>query len=214
MTTYAAMRQSFIDLLNRSDFTDPNAALVKGWFDNSIQRIQREVRAPHMERVLNMDTTLSVSQIRHIPNDWLETKAIVWDNGTPTVARSTHLILGTYYRRKNAIFSYPTIYTREGTALLISAPIPQNTIAKLIYYGEETVLVNDADETQLSAIASDLIVYGALTYSADYFTDDRKDAWESKWQFFREQIQTQATEGEIEGVGAAVQPFVEYDDGV
>jgi hypothetical protein len=30
-----------------------------------------------------------------------------------------------------------------------------------------------------SQIASDLIVYGALTYAADYFTDDRKDTWET-----------------------------------
>jgi hypothetical protein len=214
MATYAAMRQTFINLVNRTDFTDPNAALVKDWFGQSIQRIQREVRAPHMERLLTIDTSLGEVDTVTFPNDWLESKALVWDDSTTRSGEIDEVDIGTYYRRKNQIRSYPTIYSRQGQSLLISAPIPKDAAAYLIYYGEETPLVNDVDETSLSAVASDLIVYGALTYSVDYFNDDRADKWESKWQFFREQIQSQATEGEIEGAGMAVQPFVEYDDGV
>jgi hypothetical protein len=214
MATYAAMRQTFINLVNRTDFSDPNAALVKDWFGQSIQRIQREVRAPHMERLLTIDTSEGEVSTITMPNDWLQSKALVWDDGTTESGEIDEVDIGTYYRRKNVNLSHPTIYTRLGQNLLVSAPIPTNTTAYLVYYGEETALVNDLDETSLSAIASDLIIYGALTYAADHFTDDRKDGWEAKWQFFREQIQTQATEGEIEGVGAAVQPFVEYDDGV
>jgi peptide methionine sulfoxide reductase MsrA len=104
MTTYAAMRQTFIDLLNRTDFTDPNAALVKEWFDQSIQRIQREVRAPHMERTLNMDTTAAEVSSVTFPNDWLQSKALVWDDGTPSSGEIDEVDIGTYYRRKNAIF--------------------------------------------------------------------------------------------------------------
>lgn len=213
MATYAAMRATFIGLLNRTDFTDPSAALVKDWFNQSIQRIQREVRAPHMERVLSVDTTNEVTSVT-IPNDWLETKAFVWDDGTTDSGEIDELDLGTYYRRKNEVFDKPIFYTREGQSLLVTSSIPASSTAKLIYYGEETPLLNDADETSLAAIASDLIVYGALTYAADYFTDDRKDGWETKWQFFREQIQSQATEGEIENTASAVQPFVFFDDGV
>jgi hypothetical protein len=212
MATYAAMRQSLIDLLNRSDFTDPNAALVKGWFDNSIQRIQREVRAPHMERVLVVDTTLSVSQVS-IPNDWLETKAFVWDNGTDS-GEVSPLELGTYYHRKNEVFDFPTFYCRQGSVWLVNGDIPAGATANVVYYGEETALVNDNDETTLCKIASDLIIYGALTYASDYFIDDRKDTWETKWSFFREQIQSQSSEGENQNGANAVQPFAEYDDGV
>lgn len=213
MTTYAAMRQEFIDLLNRTDCTDPDAALVKGWFDKSIQRIQREVRSPHMERIYTIDTASNVSSIT-LPDDWLEPKALVWDNGTDDGGEIDEVDLGTYYRRKNSLSGgYPTIFTRQAQSYLISGPIPSGSDAYLIYYGEETPLVNDNDETVLSSIAPDLIEYGALTYAADYFVDDRKDAWEAKWQFFREQIQSQAS-GDMKNTGAAVQPFADYDDGV
>lgn len=212
MATYAAMRQTFIDLLNRTDLTDPNAALVKGWFDNSIQRCQREVRAPHMERVLAIDTTNPVSSIS-VPNDWLETKAFVWDNGT-CGGEVDPLELGDYYVRKNELFDYPTFYTRQAGTWLINGTIPAGVTANVIYYGEETPLVNDNDETTLCKIASDLIVYGALTYAGDYYTDDRKDQWEAKWESFREQVQSQSSEGDNQNGANAVQPFVMYDDGV
>lgn len=214
MTAYAAMRQDFINLINRTDFTDPNAALVKSWFDKSIQRIQREVRAPHMERVLTIDTSQGTVSSVTIPNDWLENKALVWDDDTDDSGEIDELDLGTYYRRKNSLIDKPVFYTRQGGSLLVTAPIPATATAYLIYYGEETPLINDGDEPALAQIAPDLIVYGALTYAGDYFVDDRKDQWETKWQAFRDQIQSQATEGEAENTGSAIQPFVEYDDSV
>lgn len=207
------MRSTFVALLNNSTASDPSSALVKSWFDLSIQRIQREVRAPHMEDVYTVDTTDEVSSLT-VPDNWLDTKAFVWDNGTDDSGEIDEVDIGTFYRRKRALDGgTPIIYTREAQSFLVAGAIPAGTTAKLIYWSEETPLVNDADETVLSAIAPDLIIYGALTYAADYFTDDRKDGWEQKWQFFREQIQSQATEGEM-GSGAAVQPFAEYDDGV
>lgn len=214
MTAYLALRQNLINMINRNDFTDPSAALVKSWFDQSIQRIQREVRAPHMERVFTIDTSQGNVSSVTVPNDWLENKALVWDDNTDDSGEIDEFDLGTYYRRKNSFIDKPVFYTRQGQQLLITAPIPQAATAYLIYYGEETPLINDGDEPPLALIAPDLIMYGALTYAGDYFTDDRAGTWETKWQGFREQIQSQATEGEAENTGAAVQPFVEYDDGV
>jgi hypothetical protein len=75
------MRQDFINLLNRTDFSDPNAALVKQWFNSSIQLIEREVRAQFMETVLVIDTSAGNVSTVTVPTDWLETKAFVWDDG-------------------------------------------------------------------------------------------------------------------------------------
>jgi hypothetical protein len=199
MATYAAMRQTFIDLLNRTDSQDPDAALVKGFFDSSIQRTQREVRAPCMEVVATIDTDTAVSALA-VPVDWLQSKALVWDDGSDG-GEVDEVELGTYYRRKNEVLAVPTMYVRQGPVFLINSAIPAGCEAYLIYYGENAPLVNDTDETILAKVAPDLIIYGALTYAADYYTDDRKDTWEAKWQFFREQIQSQATEGESEGIG-------------
>jgi hypothetical protein len=46
MSTYAAMRQDFIGLLNRTDFSDPNAALVKQWFNSSVQLVRARGPCP------------------------------------------------------------------------------------------------------------------------------------------------------------------------
>jgi hypothetical protein len=170
MATYAAMRQTFINLVNRTDFTDPNAALVKDWFGQSIQRIQREVRAPHMERLVSPSTRVLGEVYR---NRSLSTGFRVKHWSGTTVPRSGEIDevdIGTYYRRKNQIRSYPTIYFAARPVSPDQCAHTKDTIAYLIYYGEETPLVNDTDETSLSSRASDLIIYGALTYAADYFT--------------------------------------------
>lgn len=212
MTTYATMRQNLIDLLNRTDLTDPNSSLVKGWFDNSIQRIQREVRAPHMEKVLTISTATTVSTVT-IPTDYLETKAFVWSDGT-NGGEVQPLELGTYYARINNIYDFPEFYCRQVNQWLVNAPIAAGAVAIVVYYAEETPLVNDSDETTLCKIAPDLIVYGALTYAAQYYIDDRKDAWEQMFQTFCAQVQSQSSEGDLQNGANAVGPAVEYDDGV
>jgi hypothetical protein len=137
MSTYAAMRQDFINLLNRTDFSDPNAALVKQWFNSSIQLIEREVRAQFMETVLTIDTSAGNVSTITVPADWLETKALVWDDGADS-DEVDRVGLGTYYKRKNEQFNIPEIYTREGSSLLVAGPISQNSTAKLIYYAKLT----------------------------------------------------------------------------
>lgn len=212
MSTYSAMRSKFIALLNRSDCADANAALVKDWFDSAIGLIDKEVRWKGMERTLTIDTTNAVD-IVPVPTDWLQTIALVWDNTTTDSGEIDPVDLGTYYRRKNEIFDVPTIYTREVGNFLINAAIPAAATAKLIYYGNETKLVNDSDETDLAKQAPDLIIRAALVFAATYFIDDRKDSWQAEFEFLREQLQTQATDGDSHDV-AAIQPFVEFDDHV
>jgi hypothetical protein len=211
MTTYAAMRSTFIELLNRKDCNDPNAALVKSWFDLSQKRIEREVRADCMLTVTTVDTTASVTTIP-VPADWLQTKAIVWSDSTQG-GEIDPVDLGTYYLHINTKPGVPIHYTREGDNWLVNDAIPAGATAKVIYYAKLTPLVDDSDEPTLASIAPDLIIYGALLYAATHFIDDRGAGWKGEWEFFREQVQSQSTEGENRGA-IAVQPFAEFDDGV
>jgi hypothetical protein len=211
MSTYASMRATFIQLLNRTDLTDPDDALVKGWFDLSLKRIEREVRAECMVTVTTVDTTSSVSTIP-IPTDYLQTKAIVWSDSTQG-GEIDPVDLGTYYTHLNTTPDTPIHYVREGSNWLVHAAIPAGATAKVAYYAKLTPLAGDSDEPVLAQIAPDLIIYGALLYAATHFIDDRGQAWKGEWEFFREQVQSQSTEGENRGA-LAVQPFAEYDDGV
>ena len=38
----------------------------------------------------------------------------------------------------------------------------------------------DTDENDLAAVAPDLIIYGGLTYAADFYLDERRDIFEAK----------------------------------
>jgi hypothetical protein len=59
-----------------------------------------------------------------MPNDWLQSKALVWDDDTTASGEIDEVDIGTYYRRKNATRSYPTIYTRLGQTLMSARPSP------------------------------------------------------------------------------------------
>jgi hypothetical protein len=54
----------------------------------------------------------------------------------------------------------------------------------------------------------------ALSYSREpTLSDDRKSTWQQEFEFLREQVQTQASEGYNSSTNA-VAPTQEFDDGV
>src|SRR6478752_1198325 len=98
MSTYATMRSDFVALLNRTDCADPNAALVKSFFTSAIPLIHREVRAWFMEKTLTVDTSAGEVSTVALPSDWLQTKAIVWDDSTTDSGEVDEIDIGNYYR--------------------------------------------------------------------------------------------------------------------
>ena len=70
----------------------------------------------------------------------------------------------------------------------------------------------DTDENDLAAVASDLIIYGALTFAADYYLDERRDIFEAKFQTFLSELQEQANDQELNGGTQAIQPASTYTD--
>ena len=202
------MRTQALALLNRSDATDD---LMKTFMQLGLQRCQRELRLPHQERLLVIDTSSSTVSEVLVPDDWMETIAFTWElNGEGD--EIDYADFGDYVRLKQRTYGRPTYYTRSFDRYKIADPIPQGAVAEFYYYGDEAPLSNDLDSSTLSTIAPDLIIYAALTYAADHFTDDRSTAWEQKWQFFREQLQSQASEGENSNGSNAVEPVATFED--
>ena len=62
------LRVHFKDLLNRSDLTD---TLADTFVDQSITRIQRQLRIPSMEKTFNYSITSSTTSLT-VPADFLE----------------------------------------------------------------------------------------------------------------------------------------------
>ena len=73
----------------------------------------------------------------------------------------------------------PQVFTREQHDFFY--PQPASGTLTLYYYCDFPPLVNNADENDLTAVASDLVIYSALTYAADYFLDERSAIFEQKF---------------------------------
>ena len=76
---YGDLKSHFNDLLNRSDIT---AALTTRFIDQGIARIQRQLRTPMSERVLNITITSQTSSLT-LPSDFLEIISLYKDEYEP-----------------------------------------------------------------------------------------------------------------------------------
>ena len=106
---------------------------------------------------------------------------------------------------------HPQCLLSEQQNLLLH-PQPTSGDLVLYYYGEFAPMTADTDENDLAAVAPDLIIYGALTYAADFYLDERRDIFEAKFQQFLSELQEQANDQELNGGTQAIQPASTYTD--
>ena len=69
-----------------------------------------------------------------------------------------------------------------------------------------------SDENALAKTASDLIIYGALGYAADYYLDERAQTFDGKFAQMMTEIQEQANEAEQSGGLMIIRPAQTYTD--
>jgi len=199
---YGELKTHFNALLNRSDITP---ALTTTFINQGIARIQRQLRSPINERTADYTITGATPSII-LPNDFLEIISIYM--GQYELQRTSM----SRYRSlsQTAAVGIPQLFTREQQKLLLH-PSPTSGTLTLYYYCDFPALVNDADENDLTAIASDLVIYTALTYAADYYLDERSSVFETKSGQFLSEIQEQANDQELNGGTQALLPAYRFD---
>lgn len=151
-----------------------------------------------------------------IPTDMIELIDLVNSQGDritkediTTVNRLAGLTQDT--RNVAALIDWPRYYYRQTNAWLLG-PIPAvGDIVTVIYYAELAALINPTDTNVITVIAPDLIIYAALCYAGDFFTDRRLDRWEARYQQILTSLQTQSDSDELSG-GATVSPAFFYPD--
>lgn len=206
--TLDEIKSQFTGLMNRRDLT-ANTSLVSTFVNQSIMRIQRELRIPAMEKSVNVTIGNPYSGLI-IPSDLLELISII---PTTSDGGSIRLKRGTLERCLNlaTFVGDPEIYARQG-GLWILGPAPAlNQVVRVDYYAEFSPLVNGTDTNVIAEIAWDLIVYGALSAACEYFKDSRLQVFEARYQQIFEALQNQADYDEIDGTNA-VQPVLFYPD--
>lgn len=199
------IRAHFKALLNRSDCAD---ALADTFIDQAISRIQRNIRIPPMERQQAYTINSAAPQESIIlPADFLEIIDIYFDNTSLSRVPMRTILEMT----KGNDAGSPEFFAREQGSLVLY-PRPTAGTLYLNYYGQFSDLVADTDTNDLTSIASDAVTYGALTYAADYFIDERGGLFEQKLNTFLSELQQQANDAETSGTVQAIRPTTNYQD--
>ena len=198
-----AIRTHFKELLNRSDITD---TLADTFISQAITRIERTLRIPPMEK--RQEITIS-AQVSHVvvPNDLLEMIDIYY-KFTVLSRIPLHEMLS---MKDLGETGTPKHFATQGENLLLY-PEPTSGSLTISYYGEFPVMTADSDENALAKTASDIIVYGALGYAADYYLDERAPTFDGKFGQMMAEIQEQANEAEQSGGLMIMRPTQTYTD--
>jgi hypothetical protein len=197
---YGEIRTQFKAILNRRDCSN---TLADTFLNQSLQRCTRELRTPAQEA----QTTLTVADPFTgfpVPADIIQTIAMMAQISGGQQRKIEYYPLARFLELDNTGPSQPAYYTRIGNAFQFRPTPAVDTEITLYYYGEFEQFADDADETVLSLIAPDLLIYGALAYAADYFMDDRGQAFEGRYVQIAQALQDQAYD--LEAHDAAVSP--------
>jgi len=197
------IRTHFKALLNRSDCTD---ALADTFVDQSIARIQRTLRVPSMEKQQSYIIEDKAAFL-FLPSDFLEIIDLYYDK-TSLTRVPLHQIME--YRDAGE-FGTPKFFAREGGSLIIY-PYPTSGSVKLNYYAQFADMTADSDENNLAASSSDMIIYAALSFAADYYLDERGPLFEQRYVQFFTEVQEQANDAEMSGTVQAIRPTTSYED--
>ena len=110
--------------------------------------------------------------------------------------------------KDNVNSGVPKYFLRQGTKILWS-PEPSKGTLSINYYSEFPEMTTDTDENSLARVASDLIIYAALVYAADYFLDERAQVFDQKYLYFMTELQEQANVAELSGTLQRIRPSYE-----
>jgi hypothetical protein len=172
----ASIRTKLKAILNRNDCTDD---LANDFITMAQTRLERVLRVPGMEKITI--TTGNGSDIPTqslvIPSDFLSLKFLY--SGQTLMENKD---LGHFLRIPQAATGRdPQYYARVGASLLVKPTVPEGQVVTMVYYASQPSLLVDTDTNFFTTVAADLLIYGALSYAADYFVDDRVTSFEGRY---------------------------------
>lgn len=192
---YGQIRTQFKAILNRTDCSD---ALADTFIDQGLLRSQRFLRIPANEKQ-STEVVAGGFTGHTLPLDLMEIISVVVDDRVVQ-----YLPVRAWTDVPIATNGVPEYFTRVGTDLKFK-PIPSTGASIVVnYYGSFEPFTSDATTTKLSTVASDVVVYGGLSYASDYFLDERKGMFEERYLGIIADLQSQGYDNDGPAqVGAA-----------
>jgi hypothetical protein len=210
---YGEVRTKFLRRLNRRDCTN---ALADDFIDDSIQRIQRVLRVPMMEKfavttVGATDSAYTDAVGLQVPTDLLKLRelTVISVGGVEVTLESRPLSFVEQHASASGAVGSPRYYARRGTVYVIAPEPLDGDILTAGYWAEFDALAQDTDDNRLVAVGDDLIIYGALSFACDHWNDKRGPLFEQRFTQALSDIQAQGDDDEL-SAQPAVQPAFFY----
>jgi hypothetical protein len=193
--------------MNRTDLT-ADTALASTFINQSILRLQRELRVPFMEKIIRytIPSTYDRSLGLVLPSDLLTLIDINVDSDNDGLADYPlqRVQLKEAMTRAQYI-DCPRVFARRGGYWVLGPSPAVGAVIEIVYYAEFAPLVNPTDTNTIARIGWDAVVYGALAAACDYFNDDRGPQFEARYKQIGGDLQSMADGDELTA-DAAVRP--------
>lgn len=200
---YGELKTHFVAVLNRRDIT---ATLRDTFLQMAIARIQRELRAPLMEKSVLVTIGSEYDGIE-IPSDYIALVAITVVDQEVKLQR-VDLEVALAYEAQDT--TTPQVFARQAGKWILGPMPAEDTVIRIDYYGEVGELEDDEDENTLTIIAWDLITYAALVLAAEYYLDRRLESFEQRYQTILNTLQGQADYDELSS--GFIRPCISMED--
>ena len=184
LTTYAELKTSIGDWLNRSDLT----TAIPDFISLAEAQIERNLRTRQM---LSRSTATIDTEYAAVPADFLEVKSFKLNTNPPTPLQ---------FETIDSMDNLSTIYTSSTKPAYFSVvggqfrfvPIPDSSYtSELTYYAKLSKLSTTNTTNWLLTAAPDVYLYGALMQAAPYLQDDaRITTWASLYRTGLDELKT------------------------
>jgi len=194
LTTYAELKTSIGDWLNRSDLT----SVIPDFISLAEAQVERTLRTRQM--IVRANASFD-AQYGAVPSDFLETKSLKLTSTNPETPLQFLSI--------DALDNEMTKYTASGKPKFFGVvggqfrivPTPDsNYTTELTYYAKLTKLSSSVSSNWLLASSPDIYLYGALLQAAPYLQDDaRIQTWATLYERALNDLQTADDRGASSG---------------
>lgn len=209
--TLGELKAQFKLMLN-NNVVNKSDTLVSLFLNQSIMRLQRELRVPFMEKQILYTIPDDFTKLA-IPSDLLELIAIMVDVDADGILE--------YQLRKSSLTEVvrdsqvpglpPRRYVRQGGSWILGpTPGPDDKIL-IHYYAEFAALSADTDTNTALKVAWDAVLYGALAAAYSYLKDveNRAEA-EATYMQIAQNLQKMADADEL-AADAVLAPALHLD---
>ena len=185
LSTYAELKTSIGDWLNRSDLT----AAIPDFISLAEAQIERTLRTRQM--IVRANASFD-AQYGAVPSDFLETKSLKLTSTNP----ETPLQFLSIDALDNEMTKYtasarPKFFGIVGGQFRLVPTPDANYTTELTYYAKLTKLSSSVSSNWLLASSPDIYLYGSLLQAAPYLQDDaRIQTWATLYERALNDLQT------------------------